>query len=112
MERTPRIRGITAVSRTMPKAVTILHVLAMWLALGVAFLALLLVGAARRPWNYFWIFTMFCWIARDIYWVAAAEGAAPDVPMSRRGAFASFSIYVLYCLPLDSVPILGYRVIP
>ena len=51
-------------------------------------------------------------MARDIYWVAAAQGAKPDIPMSRRGAFTSFSIYALYCLPLDSVPVLGQRVIP
>jgi protein-S-isoprenylcysteine O-methyltransferase Ste14 len=96
----------------MSKTVTILHVLAMWLLLGVVFVALVLVGAARGPWNYFWFFTLFCWLARDIYWVAAAQGAKPDVPMSRWGAFTSFSIYALYCLPLDSVPVLGRRVIP
>jgi protein-S-isoprenylcysteine O-methyltransferase Ste14 len=96
----------------MSQTVTILHVLAMWLFLGVVFVALVLVGAARGPWNYFWFFTMFCWMARDNYWVAAAEGVKPDTPMSRWGAFTSLSIYVLYCLPLDSVPMLGQRVIP
>jgi protein-S-isoprenylcysteine O-methyltransferase Ste14 len=96
----------------MSKTVTILHVLALWLLLGVVFVALVLVGVARGPWNYFWFFTMFCWMARDIYWVAAAEGVKPEIPMSRWGAFTSFSIYALCCLPLDSVPILGQRVIP
>ena len=49
---------------------------------------------------------------RDIFWVAAAAGVKPDMPMSRSGALTSFSIYALYCLPLSSVPMLGQRVIP
>jgi protein-S-isoprenylcysteine O-methyltransferase Ste14 len=73
-----------------------------------------LLGFAPLPVNYFWLFTIACWIVLDHYWMMAAHVTKPSSPVNKNlGAqLATIAVYSLYCLPLSSIPILGLRVIP
>ena len=62
-----------------------------------------------------WLLTIACWASVDLAWHISAWGNAPagdgrDTPMVSR--VLTNIPHLLYCLPLDNVPILGLRLLP
>lgn len=62
------------------------------------------------PWNCFWLFAVGCWTVLNLYWAFANAKVAPAV--SWTPWIISIIEYLLYTLPLSSVPILGFRLVP
>lgn len=83
------------------------------LAVVFADLALLLFG--RMAWNYSWLFAVLCWTILNVYWTWASR-KTPPVAGSGIGWWLiwlfSLMEFVIYCLPLSAVPILGQRLAP
>jgi protein-S-isoprenylcysteine O-methyltransferase Ste14 len=82
-----------------------------WLVIAVVFADCLLVCFTRGPWNYCWLFSVGCWAVLQIYWTFAARNTKPASVSKLRG-FAFAAGFLLYSLPLSSIPILGLRFIP
>ena len=62
-----------------------------------------------------WLATIGCWASVDLAWHLSSRGNAPSG--NGRGAPISSRVlttipHLLYCLPLDNVPILGLRLLP
>lgn len=95
----------------MAAATPILRSARIWLILAVLFADSLLFWLTHVPWNCYWLFAIGCWSFLNVYWSLAARNA---VPVS--GGKLHFSLFVaeflLYGLPLSSLPILGQRFIP
>jgi protein-S-isoprenylcysteine O-methyltransferase Ste14 len=62
--------------------------------------------------------TAVCWLTADLYWIVSARHAKRTVAVgqkpSARKVYLVFLVlgFALYYLPLSSVPVLGWRVIP
>jgi protein-S-isoprenylcysteine O-methyltransferase Ste14 len=92
----------------------ILRAAEIWLLLAVIFLQLVLLDVVHGPWNYYWLFTMVCWVVLDIYWALAARDVKPAAPVKQNCLMllATMLLPALYCLPLSSIPLLGQRFTP
>jgi hypothetical protein len=87
-------------------AAQILRLSRIWLVVTVAFADFLLVSFTRVTWSYRWLLAVGCWSFLIIYWTLAARNTKPAA--GGRMHFIFFVIeYLLYCLPLSSIPILG-----
>ncbi len=69
------------------------------------------VCCTRGPWNYYWLFAVGCWAVLRIYWILAARNTKP-VSVSTLHSLVFAAEFLLYSLPLSSIPILGLRFMP
>jgi protein-S-isoprenylcysteine O-methyltransferase Ste14 len=94
--------------------IAILRALWLWPFLAIVFAGLVLTGVAHGPWNYCWFFAMACWLVLDAYWALGAHTTRPVITPGqlRLAVFNSFVVHTLYCLPLSSVPLLGWQILP
>jgi protein-S-isoprenylcysteine O-methyltransferase Ste14 len=85
-----------------------------WLVILAVWAACAATGAVRGA-NVPWLVTMGCWACVDLAWRLSARGNAPagggQVVAIRSRILATIP-HLLYCLPLDNVPILGLRLLP
>jgi protein-S-isoprenylcysteine O-methyltransferase Ste14 len=95
----------------MLTAAEIVRTTRVWLVLGVVLADCVLLRCMRGPWNYYWLFGVGCWAVLNIYWTLAGRKSKP-VPGSRVHFLVFVAGFLLYCLPLGAVPILGWRFIP
>jgi len=83
------------------------------LVIGVVLVDAVLLWVLPGPWNYYWLFAVGCWVVVNLYWAWAGRKA---VPMLGRWSWAiwllSVGEFMICCLPLSSVPILGQRSVP
>jgi protein-S-isoprenylcysteine O-methyltransferase Ste14 len=92
-------------------AAQILRTARMWLVMAVVFADCVLLRFMRGPWNYYWLFAVACWAGLNVYWTLAARNTKPV--SGSRLQFAVFTAgFLLYSLPLGSIPILGQRLAP
>jgi len=82
-----------------------------WLVLAVAVTDFLLFCFTRVAWSYCWLLAIGCWSFLSIYWALAARNTKP-VSGGRMHFLMFVTEYLLYCLPLSSIPILGQRFMP
>jgi protein-S-isoprenylcysteine O-methyltransferase Ste14 len=82
-----------------------------WVVLAVVFADGVLVLFGRVAWNHYWLFAVLCWAVLNVYWALAARKTKP-VSGSRIAWLFSLMEFLVYCLPLSSVPILGWRWAP
>ena len=85
-----------------------------WIAIA-AIWAVYAVGGAHFDVSVPWLVTIACWASVDLTWHLSIRGNAPAG--NERGApIVSRALvtipYLLYCLPLGNVPILGFRLLP
>lgn len=81
--------------------------------LSVAVVDGLLLCLLRGPWNYYWLFAVGCWVVLNLYWAWSARQTLPVLrPWSWLLWSVSIAEFLLYSLPLSSVPILGQRLGP
>ena len=67
----------------------------------------------RGSWNYYWLFAVSCSAVLSLYWTRAARNAKPVLGrLSWILWLVSLVEFLLYALPLSSVPILGQRLAP
>jgi protein-S-isoprenylcysteine O-methyltransferase Ste14 len=85
--------------------------LRMWLMVGVALADCLLVGFRPGLGDAYWLFAVICWTTLNVYWAVASR----HLQLAPGGRFlwlVSLGEFLLYALPLGSVPILGFRLVP
>jgi protein-S-isoprenylcysteine O-methyltransferase Ste14 len=92
-------------------AAQILRTARMWLVMAVVFADCILLRFMLGPWNYYWLFAVVCWAGLNVYWTLAARNTKP-MPGSRSQFVVFVAGFLLYCLPLSSIPILGQRLAP
>jgi protein-S-isoprenylcysteine O-methyltransferase Ste14 len=85
-----------------------------WLAIVALWVAYAAAGAVRGV-SVPWLITIGCWACVDLAWHLSARRNAPAG--DGRGAPIRSRVltkipHLLYCLPLDNVPILGLRLLP
>jgi protein-S-isoprenylcysteine O-methyltransferase Ste14 len=85
-----------------------------WIAIVVIWAAYVVTGAVPGV-SVPWLVTIASWASVDITWHLLARGNAPagngrGAPMGSR--VLTTIPYLLYCLPLHNVPILGLRLLP
>jgi protein-S-isoprenylcysteine O-methyltransferase Ste14 len=100
-----------SVRRAMQIAAQISQFARIWLILAVVFTDSLLFYLTHVPWNYYWLFAIACWSLLNVYWTLAARHFAP-VTGSRLHFLVFVTEFLLYCLPLSSIPVLGQQIIP
>jgi protein-S-isoprenylcysteine O-methyltransferase len=81
------------------------------LVLGVVFADYLLALLTPGHWNHPWLFAIGCWAVLNGYWALANRKAKP-VLSSPILWFVSVAEFLLYALPLSSLPLLGQRLAP
>ncbi len=65
------------------------------------------------PWNHYWLFAVGCSAVLNVYWTLAARKTRPVLTRwSWILWLVSVAEFLLYSLPLSSVPILGRRLAP
>ena len=73
----------------------------------------ILVHFLPGPWNYHWLFAVACSAVLNLYWTLAARNIKPVL---NRWSWILWLVslveFLLYSLPLSSVPILGWRLTP
>lgn len=82
-----------------------------WLVIAVVFTDSFLFWFTHVPWNSYWLFAIGCWSFLNVYWTLVARNTKP-VSGSRTHFLLFVAEFLLYCLPLSSIPILGQRFIP
>lgn len=82
-----------------------------WLVFAVVFTDSFLFWFTHVPWSYYWLFAIGCWSFLNVYWTLAARNTK-SVSGSRMHFLLFVAEFLLYCLPLSSIPILGQRFIP
>jgi protein-S-isoprenylcysteine O-methyltransferase Ste14 len=88
--------------------------MAIWIAIAVIWAAYVATGAVPDV-NVPWLVTIGCWASVDLAWHRSARGNVPacNGRSAPKGSRILTTIpHLLYCLPLDSVPILGLRLLP
>ncbi len=97
----------------MLTAAQIMQVTRPCLILAVVLADCVLFHLLRGPWNYYWLFAVGCCVVLNLYWAWAARNTKP---VSGRWSgmlwLVSVMEFMLYSLPLSSVPILGHRLAP
>jgi protein-S-isoprenylcysteine O-methyltransferase Ste14 len=83
----------------------------MWLMVGVALADCLVVGFRPELGDGYWLVAVICWTALNVYWAVASRHMRL-APGSRCLWLLSMGELLLYALPLSSVPILGFRLVP
>ena len=69
----------------------------------------------RVPWNYYWLFAVLCLAVINVYWALEARRTKPVLGSGMiwwLAWFFSLLEFPVYCLPLSSIPILGWRLAP
>lgn len=86
-----------------------------WLIAGFTILAFGVNGRLRDLGDLYWYIAIACWATIDLYWGWTARNAPRSAEHPRfdwKLRPAGLLPYLLYCLPLSAVPVLGQRVIP
>jgi hypothetical protein len=86
----------------------------LWFLIVAVWVAYAATGAAHGV-SVPWLVTIGCWASVDLVWRRLARGNAPAgdgrvLPL--RSRVLTMIPYLLYCLPLGNVPILGVRLLP
>ncbi len=83
------------------------------LVLAVVVIDCILLCALQGPWNYCWLFAVGCWVVLNLYWAWLARNTTPVLSRwSWLLWLVSIGEFLLYSLPLSSIPILGTRLVP
>lgn len=84
--------------------------------IGVAIADAVLVCTVRGTWSCYWLFAVGCWVLLNLYWALASRKMKPALGGVTVGGVTAwlFSLmeFVVYALPLSSVPLLGWRWAP
>jgi protein-S-isoprenylcysteine O-methyltransferase Ste14 len=95
----------------MLTAAQILRTIRIWVVLAVVLADCVLLHLLPGPWNYYWLFAVGCSVVLNLYWARAARNTKL-VLGSPILWLVSVAEFLLYSLPLSSVPILGQRLAP
>jgi protein-S-isoprenylcysteine O-methyltransferase Ste14 len=86
-----------------------------WLFVVAVWVLYIAVGGLPGDANIARLFTIGCWACLDLCWAIAPPGTMSVAAVRRQRLGSSLLAilpYVLYCLPLSGVPVLGQRLIP
>jgi protein-S-isoprenylcysteine O-methyltransferase Ste14 len=86
-----------------------------WLVVAITILVCGVNGRLRDLGDPCWYIAIACWAAIDLYWGWTARHlpcASQPPSINWRTRAIGFLPYVLYCLPLGAVPVLGQRLFP
>jgi protein-S-isoprenylcysteine O-methyltransferase Ste14 len=90
-------------------------IIKLWSVVALAFFAgVFFAGKTIDTLNVWWLLTIACWFVLDLYWAMAASHTNVKLPEGPKLTvlLTMLLIYLLYCLPLSSVPIIGQRIVP
>lgn len=87
-----------------------------WFAIGTIWAACAAAGAIHGV-SVPWLVTIGCWACVDLTWYLSSRsnpstGGGGGGGASVRSRVLTKIPHLLYCLPLDNVPVLGFRVLP
>lgn len=101
------------VERVLSPVPKVMRTIRIWMVVVVTIVDCAAVVLLPGPWNYYWLFAVGCCAVLNLYWSYASRHMTPTLP---KGAWilwiVSVAEYLLYCLPLSSVPVLGQRFMP
>jgi protein-S-isoprenylcysteine O-methyltransferase Ste14 len=90
-------------------------IIKLWLVVALAFFGCVFAaGTTIDELNVWGLLTIGCWFVLDLYWATAASHTNVVLPGRTKLSvlLVMLLIYLLYCLPLSSVPIIGQRIVP